>query len=969
MRVDDTGNQDFREENRGFLGNLSLRQRISRHGRAGRENSRASRGPILATIDAMATATAELVLEDAAHHGPETHPSPATAATAIAAAIAAAAGTWPLVGRATELERIATAMKQTCGSGVVLIGAAGVGKSRLVRECLSAAAEAGFETVRIVATRAARSIPLGALAPVLPPTPAHAEPLLRGDVLRWAADAIAEYAEGPLFLTVDDAHCLDEASATVLHQLAVERRAFMLVTVRAGEPVSDAVHALWKDALLDRLDVDVLSRRDAERLLMSVLRGPVDGSTLRNLWDVSEGNPLLLREVVIGGLGAGTLINDGGLWRSTRTVAPSARLTELVDERMHGLDPIDRDALETLAVGEPLGPDVLLGRFPLDVWERLQARGLIDVTTDGRRTVMRLAHPLYGEVLRAQVQSMRAMGIRRYLADTLEGAGARRREDLLRVAVWRLDGGGTVHADLMLEAARQAHFAFDHPLAERLARAAYDAGAKVPAGLLLAEVLIARGNHEASDRVLAVLSTEVDNPIDRAMVGLSRGSALFWGMGQYEAAIAVLEDTEAALPDGPLRDEARGVLASHELLGGFPQKALETASTVLDRDEAADGRAIVQASIARVGALAIAGECTRASAAAARAHEVHLALGDQQMLAKPWIHTVLHVLALTEGGDIVGAQRIASEEYQLAIDRREQAAQAWFAMMLGRVALIAGLLRQADRWFVEGNALYRELGHDGPRRWCLAGRVLAAAFGNDVDAVDKPFAELVALESPMAMMESEVLRAHAWRAQVTGDPVAARTLLWEAVEISLGHGAYTLAASALHDLVRLGATAGVVDAFARIPTTVESPMTVAQRAHAVAVDAEDAGALCAIGVELEDRGATLLACEVFASAAAVYRRRHEGRVAQAAESASQRLREQCEGARTPALTGLGQVAPLTQRQREVALLAAQGLSSKQIAERLILSIRTVDNYLQQVYRKFGITGRDDLADVLLADAG
>ena len=65
---------------------------------------------------------------------------------------------------------------------------------------------------------------------------------------------------------------------------------------------------------------------------------------------------------------------------------------------MHGLDPIDRDALETLAVGEPLGPDVLLDRFPLEVWERLQTRGLIDVTTDGRRTVMRLAHPLYGEV-------------------------------------------------------------------------------------------------------------------------------------------------------------------------------------------------------------------------------------------------------------------------------------------------------------------------------------------------------------------------------------------------------------------------------------------------------------------------------------------------------------------------------------------------------------------------------------------
>src|SRR5207248_1016361 len=101
------------------------------------------------------------------------------------------------------------------------------------------------------------------------------------------------------------------------------------------EPVSDAVHTLGKDALLDRLDVRALSRVDAERLLMSVLRGPVDGSTLRNLWDVAEGNPMLLREVVIGGLDAGTLINDGGLWRSTRSVSPTARLTELVEERMH----------------------------------------------------------------------------------------------------------------------------------------------------------------------------------------------------------------------------------------------------------------------------------------------------------------------------------------------------------------------------------------------------------------------------------------------------------------------------------------------------------------------------------------------------------------------------------------------------------------------------------------------------------
>lgn len=49
--------------------------------------------------------------------------------------------------------------------------------------------------------------------------------------------------------------------------------------------------------------------------------------------------------------------------------------------------------------------------------------------------------------------------------------------------------------------------------------------------------------------------------------------------------------------------------------------------------------------------------------------------------------------------------------------------------------------------------------------------------------------------------------------------------------------------------------------------------------------------------------------------------------------------------RTPPLTGVGPVVPLTTRQRDVALLAAQGLASKQIAQRLHVSARTVDNHL------------------------
>ena len=56
-----------------------------------------------------------------------------------------------------------------------------------------------------------------------------------------------------------------------------------------------------------------------------------------------------------------------------------------------------------------------------------------------------------------------------------------------------------------------------------------------------------------------------------------------------------------------------------------------------------------------------------------------------------------------------------------------------------------------------------------------------------------------------------------------------------------------------------------------------------------------------------------------------------------------------------------EVRPLTGREQHVARLAADGLTSQEIAARLVLSVRTVDNHLQRAYAKLGVTSRGELA--------
>src|SRR5207253_5922915 len=134
-------------------------------------------------------------------------------------------------------------------------------------------------------------------------------------------------------------------------------------------------------------------------------------------------------------------------------------------------------------------------------------------------------------------------------------------------------------------------------------------------------------------------------------------------------------------------------------------------------------------------------------------------------------------------------------------------------------------------------------------------------------------------------------------------------------------------------------------------------------APAEALAARDARGRDRASESFEAMGAMLLAAE----AAATYRAEGKKGSMLASSARARRLLEECEGARTPALSGLAP-DPLTPREREVAMLAVQGLTSTEIAQRLVLSARTVENHLQRCYAKLGIANRSELRLVLQPEA-
>jgi DNA-binding CsgD family transcriptional regulator len=168
----------------------------------------------------------------------------------------------------------------------------------------------------------------------------------------------------------------------------------------------------------------------------------------------------------------------------------------------------------------------------------------------------------------------------------------------------------------------------------------------------------------------------------------------------------------------------------------------------------------------------------------------------------------------------------------------------------------------------------------------------------------------------------------------------------------------------LHDVARLGAAAGVRQRLEELAGLLEGRLAPVLATSAAALAAADGAALDRTAAAFEDLGALLLAAEAAAAAGRAHQAAGRDPRANASQEGAARLAAACQGARTPGLGPERPASTLTPREREVVMLAAANNSSREIAARLDLSVRTVDNYLGRAYAKLGVSGRAELAALL-----
>jgi DNA-binding CsgD family transcriptional regulator len=927
--------------------------------------------------------------------------------------------------REAELSKIRAAVGAAVvgdGGALVIEGKAGLGKTRLLGEASGLAAEAGAGVFSARAGELERDFPFAVLRQLLGPqlraaSAADRESLFDGagparqalglqgpeaetspdtfsvlHALYWVVAALSE--RGPLLLTIDDAHVADSASldwiAFMLPRLD-ELPVSLLLARRTDEAEGPELSRIVGDPSVETIRPLPLSIEGTATLIGEAVRQEPDASFVSVCQEVTGGNPFLVTEL-------GRELADQGidpraeLSESARGLAPQ-RVSQMVLARISRLPAgalalaravaVLGDGCESPFADELAGLDLEEGRRVAD---SLRTAAIFDPGE-----ALRFVHPLIRNAVYTDIATGERGAAHATAAALVQAAGASPE----RVATHLLAGeprGDQVAATTLLEAGRRA-------LADGAPRSAVSyltrALQEPPPADLRLEILrqlLTAGIRTADQGTLALVEPEARAAIERdpastrdLVIGLAMGMALSARFEEAARLLPVAVQTAAEEGDMESAFKLDSALRTFGMvLPSIPEVDLDRYMGEVELDSPA-------------GRLAAAIEARSATMAMSRSGAIEAArraLGNDCSIFEEepeMISAAASILILLVADEMDTAAKAADRALEIARERNStpEIGRAWFIRGLiawgyGDLVGAESDLRQAREIAILAAIPALWLSMAGPLALVLIDR-------DELDAAEAILAECGAASGPLAptgpmsmiLMVRARLRCERGEFEHCLEDVTALSDNGNSMGVgpTFDLGACLDAAKTLRALGRIdearelaeplletarhwGAPASLSRLLRTAAVAAEGPEEIELLEEAVAVSADSPRRLQAAEA-LVDLGAALRRQNHRAAARDPLREglkaaRQCGAVL-LAKHAHEEL--QATGETVRRYTPIG-VESLTPSERRVADLAASGMTNRQIAQSLFVTLKTVEAHLSAAYDKLDISSRRELAAAL-----
>jgi DNA-binding CsgD family transcriptional regulator len=849
----------------------------------------------------------------------------------------------------------------------------------------------------------------------LQPPEALGDPGLEKTRLFEAVARLLERLAGqsPVLLFLDDLHWADPASIELLHYLArgvAQQAVLVLGTFRDSEidkarGLRSLVSSLRRARMSQEMGIARLGPEAVAGLVASLLAGRPPDDLLRTLEVRAAGTPLFVESLIESMLETGRLRRVEGAWtwdaEAATDLPPSIR--DLILERLERLSPAQRHLLDLVAVGgEAVRQGVLLAAAALSEEAVLPAvRGLasgglvVEDRSQISEGIYTLGHPLIQEVAYAQLTEAMRRRMHTAFAAVLERLHP---DDVDRLARHYQAAGGDVDQEraleVLIEAGDRAYAVYANDQAARHFGAALAIVRQGSHPELVPMLLEKLG--EAWERVgetAAAVAVWTEARAERERAGELKAAGRLdhrlalaeWDRGRFDAAEAHLETGLRMLARGDPTSELADLLHARVVilrrLGRDEEvrAAAEQLSGVAD--ELGYPRAIAAAHLAQMAALG-SFEFSAAREAVGRGLAAAEAAEDPLLLQR--CHDLLSLVAYTLGEHQV-ARMHAEMSLELAQRMGTPTLEVFPRNRLVSVDLMAGRWTDALNGGIQVLAMARRLESARGTAGALGFLALVRVCLGDLDQAAASITEAYEAFGAGGARDRNIFNvvgtAEMMLALEREDPARALAVGRGLDEVPSGGGVLLAALALMAEAhVMAGEPERAMDLSRKLTSGVPPGS-----AYAPALRARVEGlALRSLGRPAESLAALERAVEGFSIAAIPFeaaRARLEWAEVRADGSAGPAAIESLEefrslgarrhveraarllkalGVRPPGPRRIANATGLSARELEVVRLVAEDLTSAEIAERLVISPRTVTTHLDRIYNRLGIRSRSAL---------